>query len=309
MLTSNSLAVGVLLAAYTPLAVTTAMRMEVASGRDLGAGVTVMTGRALWADLRRAVGASVVCAGLLAAAVFLAAPRGVGNDWLGTFGAVPRAEVGFTDNIRLGQQGNLNERPGVQVTVTDGDGRNIRDPSRRYIFRERVRDTTDRRGIWINSAGRTVSRSLRMSVTGTSGLLAEPRPSLVFQTVQMRARIRGGDDYVFALWRPKLGDVPIRFRWRPCGATRRSNGPSSQRWSGRRSYAVESAADRHDSIDDDRGQAGRDFAWADRRPGGRPCGTAGARRSRADPTDRCAAQSHGDRASCVPGRTTRTRCK
>ncbi|MBX3407508.1 MAG: DUF3488 domain-containing protein [Phycisphaeraceae bacterium] len=263
VLTSNSLAVGVLLAAYTPLAVTTAMRMEVASGRDLGAGVTVMTGRALWADLRRAVGASVVCAGLLAAAVFLAAPRGVGNDWLGTFGAVPRAEVGFTDNIRLGQQGNLNERPTpvFEVTVTDGDGRNIGDPSRPLYFRGATRDTYDRRGIWINSS--EANRVSKPADVGDRVLLDAPgpRPSLVFQTVQMRARIRGGDDYVFALWRP----TSVTFQHPVQVATLRSDltikqSESSQRWSGRRSYAVESALTDTDSIDDDRGRAGGDFA-------------------------------------------------
>lgn len=264
VLTSNSLAVGVLLAAYTPLAVTTAMRIEVASGRDLGAGVTVMAGRALWADLRRAVGASVVSACLLAAAVFVAAPRGVGNDWLGTFGAVPRAEVGFTDNIRLGQQGNLNERPTpvFEVTVTDGEGRNIGDPLRPMYFRGATRDTYDRRGIWLNS--NEANRQSRELPEGGELLLDAPgpRPSLVMQTVQMRARIRGGDDYVFALWRP----VAVRFQHPVQAAALRGDltvkqAESGIRWSGRRTYTVVSALTDTDSdASDDGGRIGPEFA-------------------------------------------------
>lgn len=245
ILTDNSLLLGVTLAVYTPLAVSAAMRMEIGAGRDLGGGATVMTGRALWGDLRKAVGASVVCACLLAAAVFLAAPRGVGSDWLGTFGVVRGAQVGFTDDIRLGQQGNLNERPTpvLELMVTDNEGRNIGDPTRAIYLRGATRDVYGDRGMWTSST-EAARRPRQTVIPGGELRLGDPgpRPSFIRQTVTMRARIRGSDDYVFCAWRPVsmkfAQEIEVSISQADLSVKQRE---SNLRWAGRLQYEVLSA--------------------------------------------------------------------
>lgn len=151
ILTSNQLWVGALLLLYTPLAITSAMMLQVLGGHRRAelSSHAALTGRAASADVEeyRNRGAAGLVAGrthrrdfraasflavlftvLLAAAAFVLTPRGMGQDLMGQFGKVGQgSQVGFTDAIQLGGSGTLQQdsTPVLNVRVTDGRGEEI----------------------------------------------------------------------------------------------------------------------------------------------------------------------------------------
>ncbi len=205
ILTSNSLPLGIALTVYTPLIVTSAMLTEINSASTTGIAHAAITARTLFHQLRRVVGMSVLAACALAAGVFILTPRGIGSDLLGALGKPGQAQIGFTDDARLGASGFLNESqiPVLDLSVTDGDGLNIGDSSRPVYLRGAVRDLYLDRGQWVSeldiSVVRTESVSAGEQVALGPGVTDR---TLTIQHIIPRGARREGEDYFFHVWRP-----------------------------------------------------------------------------------------------------------
>lgn len=244
ILTSNSLALGIALTIYTPLIVTAAMMTEINNAGMPGIATAAMNARSIFTQLRRVVGVCVVTACTLAAAVFVLTPRGIGSDVLGAFGKPAAAQIGFTDNARLGQSGFLNESqtPVLDVSLFDSEGRNIGDASRSVYLRGAVRDLYITRGQWVSTADpnshghdrATPEARLEISPSGADA-------SLLFQRITPRATRRDGEDYYFHVWRPVwfLPTFETDLKRSPTDLSMRR--ASHGRSSGRGTYTVASA--------------------------------------------------------------------
>ncbi|MBC7771812.1 MAG: DUF3488 domain-containing protein [Pyrinomonadaceae bacterium] len=170
ILTSNELWVGALLLIYTPLAITSAMMLQVLGGHrraewsaldgrpdrthhaDSGSPGHRLTGglvagRTHRRDFRAASLIAVLSTVILAAAAFILTPRGLGQDLMGSFGRVgPGAQVGFTDAIQLGGSGTLQQdsTPVMNVRVTDTQGQEIGEQLGTLYLRGAVRNRYNR---------------------------------------------------------------------------------------------------------------------------------------------------------------------
>lgn len=133
---------------------------------------------------------------IIAAVVFVLAPRGLGEGNFGGLGMIQTRSIGYTETIKLGQGGFLNEssRPVLDMKVTDQEGRNV-GLGQVFYLRGTTRNEYDRNGrIWQGSTDRG---------DGGTELISTPLPantSYIEQKISMRGSSR--QSRLFSIWRP-----------------------------------------------------------------------------------------------------------
>lgn len=157
VLTAGSLPVGLLLIAYVPMVVATAMMWQIHSGLAMVAAAGTPNGSGELGSLASpmvAVGrrprrgfvgvcaTAVVAAGAMATAVFVLVPRGFGNDLLGRFGMQQQPTIGFRESVKLGESGFLSENPTpvMDVLVTTATGEALGGSGETLYLRGAARD-------------------------------------------------------------------------------------------------------------------------------------------------------------------------
>ena len=168
VLTSSSFGVGLILMAFVPVVVATAMMWQLRAGEVMMATAArenappgsppnsppsvpshsppaLVSGR----HPRRAfVGvclSSVFAASAIATAVFVFVPRGIGGDFLGRFGTARQAQIGFRESVRLGESGFLSENPTpvMDIRITTAGGEALGGDNQLLYFRGAARDRYD----------------------------------------------------------------------------------------------------------------------------------------------------------------------
>lgn len=267
MLTGQSLALGAALIGLTPLAIISAVLLQVHGGReraeqrarmasDTTFPATLGQAWSARATGRRAAMLGLACAlagSVLAVVVFIVAPRNITQQMVaGSLGQVPPStgnQVGFRENIRLGQSGLINESDEIalEMIVRDGLGEQITalsspiylrgsvltvyDPVRRewssgpeaptFETREVEGSGTMRVGDGQSSRSlRTVEITQRTGVNGPSGvpLFAPLRPTIIRGPVAAngpsRVRFAPVSSLVHCLdWRG--GRMAYSITWQP----------------------------------------------------------------------------------------------
>jgi hypothetical protein len=212
VLTANSLMVGLLILVYTPLITAAAMALQVDIGlrrlaRTPGAPAGAdAPGRA--GHFRGTVGAAVAGSLVFAGLAFVLLPRGLGRNTLGAFGKVsPGATVGFTDQVKLGQDGFLrpnDSTPVMDVGVFNENGNVGATQFRQLYLRGSVSNVYES-GTW---------KSLAPPSEPDGALMPEPSFSVpnrswgltvgtaaYRQVVTLRSGAQG-PAYLFMMWRP-----------------------------------------------------------------------------------------------------------
>ncbi|MBX3385425.1 MAG: DUF3488 domain-containing protein [Phycisphaeraceae bacterium] len=213
ILTSNSFVVGVLLLVYSPLIIGCSMlaqmRQEEADG-PIGAPRSA-AGGATDAGLRRGDRQFAMVAGVLtvsitvmAVVLFVLTPRGIGDGGLGSWGQVRQTTIGFTDTVKVGQSGLLNESttPVLDLLVTDQHGRNMGAPGRMFYLRGAVQSTYNQKGrVW--EADKTTGESMLITSPGVVHSLSNDERSntSIVQKITIRNLNRAGG-HLFTIWRP-----------------------------------------------------------------------------------------------------------
>lgn len=213
ILTSNSFVVGVLLLVYSPLIIACSMLAQIRQGADGPAG---SVGRPEQRDgqgnprrgdrqFASVAAASTVGITVLAIAVFVLTPRGVGSGRMGNWGQIRQATIGFTDTVKLGQSGLLSESstPVLDLLVTDQSGVNLGAPGRMFYLRGAVQSRYNTGGrIW--QADQGAGDEVVMDQPGTPVRLTDqrvPPGSTLHQKVTIRNLSRAGG-HLFSAWRP-----------------------------------------------------------------------------------------------------------
>lgn len=160
VLTAGSLPVGLLLMAYVPMVVASAMMWQIHTGlvmvanASAGGGATavqydetrtppmVAIGRRPRRAFVGLCAAAVLASSGIATAVFVLVPRGIGNDLLGRFGMTPQAQIGFRESVKLGESGFLSENPTpvMDVLVTTATGEALGGSGETLYLRGAARD-------------------------------------------------------------------------------------------------------------------------------------------------------------------------
>jgi drug/metabolite transporter superfamily protein YnfA len=230
VLTSNTLIVGACVALFTPITVAAAMLWQVQSGmeraRPEGSSHVMVTestrprDRAAVRHFRMVCGAAVLGSAAFAVAVFLFTPRGIGGDALGRFGMTREKQIGFREEVRLGEAGLLspNPTPVMDVNVSLLDGTNAGSSQQILYMRGGARDKYDLETMtWEDSTPvakgsvATIEADTRWTVpssekdpgagVGRVTLQSSSRTSSVRVVgVTMRSAPTGGN--LFGLWRP-----------------------------------------------------------------------------------------------------------
>jgi transglutaminase-like putative cysteine protease len=242
LLTDNSLPVGVLLLAYSLLGAGAAMLHQVRAGvqrtaeaRNAALGAAAPTpAPAARGSARAGVHLAVLTLVALALASglalvgFLVTPRGYAQGALGPLGVVGAPQVGFSDQVRLGQAGLLSEdtTPVMDVLLTDSTGQALGGEGVPLYLRGSVLDRySAETGAWTASIppGAPEFRG-RQSRSG-EWLRLFPSSHRYELQVTMRGASPG---YLFSLWAPvsvlppRAGvlqepsrDLALRFRAPP----------------------------------------------------------------------------------------------
>jgi len=224
LLTSNSLSTGLCLLIYIPLAVTATMLFQLHSGKDRinevrgqAAGVVATSdakkpitaaGMHFGRHLRRTAVMSVLGAGTLAAIIFMITPRGLGVGALGQFGQTRTVQIGFRDQITLGQAANLQESPTpvLDLSLSDSAGANLGSADKLVYLRAFTRDEyVPDSFLWVKSA-KTNYIELDLD-PGSAAIFPRdttktvPDGSTVFQNITLRPSI-SSEGYLLSMWRP-----------------------------------------------------------------------------------------------------------
>lgn len=215
ILTSNSFVVGVLLLLYSPLIIACAMLVQIRqggqhAGESGSAPISAPphgAGPSRRGDHQFALltlgGTLAITA--MAVVVFIVTPRGIGNGGLGNWGQVRQATIGFTDTVKLGQSGLLNESstPVLDMMVTDVNGGNLGAPGMMFYLRGAVQEEYKEKGrIW--AAGGT-GDSDRIEFREPNRFeeldTGESSTDLIIQRITLRRPSRNLS-HLFAVWRP-----------------------------------------------------------------------------------------------------------
>ncbi len=249
-LTSNSLALGVLLVAYLPVSVRAALLLQIrASGAEANAPSTALT-RVGAGQLRRVAGVTSVACAALSAGLFVLLPRAATGDLFGAW-ANPGsgAQIGFSDEVMLGREGELegNDEPVLDLLLTDSAGRNIGSADRPVYLRGSALDEYDpTRGVWRRSASATdqsLSYALSTLIPAEFG---RPRDvPLISQKITVRNR---QGETLFAAARPVRVQIDRTGR---LNVGRFDGVLALVRRTGRVVYTVDSVADYTPSPDAD----------------------------------------------------------
>lgn len=209
ILTSNVLLVGVLAAAYIPVAGWTILLHQfarghaVATGERAGAPALVVPREAL-RQLRR-LGVRLLPVFLVVSAiVYIIMPRGVGADMLGDWDTrADGATTGFTDRVLLQRGGVLasSDETVMDVVATDSDGRNIGGLDRPVLLRGAVLDAYDPvTHAWTRGEGAGPQTIVRASSIGQNEISRSVGEGLLFT---YRITMRNKDtEYLFTPMRP-----------------------------------------------------------------------------------------------------------
>jgi len=234
-LLSPALAVGGLILVFLPLLVVTAMQFQLYAGRaeveqwhDASrprgaqmARIRVASGRGRRRHAAGVALASLVGGAVIAGAIFLVMPRGVGRDAFGQWTpAAAGSETGFTDQVQLGGEGVISEspRPVLDLEIRDGQGRQLGGPETVHYLRGAVLDRYTQ-GTWQSSNSARVRSTSRVRDRGEFALgRADPELSQVVQTFSYRDET-SDDATLFSVWRPVRVQVegPGEFGWGPAG--------------------------------------------------------------------------------------------
>jgi len=246
MLTSNTLAVGVCLVVYTPLAISAALMFQLRSGlrRGLTEPTTeppaVFAGGRASRHLRSVAAMSVASAAAIAAIVFVLTPRGLGMGALGRFGEARVTQTGFSEQIKLGQSGFLQDStvPVLDFAVEDSSGVNLGSNDRVYYLRGVTRDRYQQ-NIWTSSAPTPAQEraypgasELRKADAGAPTLVdpalgqETTRAGRTVQRITLRSA--GGEQVLFGVWRPisVTANQPISLVIDPRDLSVRRRGPA-----------------------------------------------------------------------------------
>jgi transglutaminase-like putative cysteine protease len=245
MLTSNALLVGVALLVYTPTAVASSMLLQLVWGQSQaqarsalpGAALPPVEGRGARAGFLRVCAGSVLVSAAIATVVFVFTPRGLGSDFLGQFGMVRERQIGYREDVKLGEAGLLSEDPTpvLDFKIETAEGENVGSAATSFYLRGSARDTYDPKGrTWVDTTGNRRAESVSAFNEWTvpwrrPGATGEPAPSpralsTRVQTITMRGEVASGA--IFCLWRPFSvtpdHNVKLRFT-RQTGALRRES--------------------------------------------------------------------------------------
>lgn len=201
VLTSNDLLLGMSMLVYLPLLLWASLLHQLSGIEER------VTGRASTMrqpserrrkDLVRLSVAVVFGAAVTATGVFLLIPRGVGEGFLGDWGAPTEARVsGFSETVTLGDAGLISESrtPVLEVVLRDASGRNIGSANRPLLLRGAVLEEY-RDGRWSRSDDR--GDRYRLGPGQTANLTTNtPRGSM--RTLDVTIRSRPGDHLFTAL--------------------------------------------------------------------------------------------------------------
>lgn len=217
LLTSNSLITGVLVLLYTPFAVSAVMLYQLRAGESrvsqsrassVATDVPLSShGRRFVGQLRSTVGASVVFSCILAAVVFIITPRGLGISALGQFGQTRGAEIGYSDQIKLGRAMSLSQNPTpvLDLAVSDVNGVNQGGTDRLYYLRGYTRDHYEpETRLWVKSTNpQHASDRLRPDSTLVLPTPAGSKPVPSTMRIRQRITLRPSlQSDILAVWRP-----------------------------------------------------------------------------------------------------------
>lgn len=238
VLTAGSLPVGLLLIAYVPTVVATAMMWQIRAGQvmlatDAKANAALAGDtRAVLAEPVMATGrrprrafvgvciAALLASGSMATAVFVLVPRGIGSDLFGRLGMTAQPQIGFREAVKLGEAGFLSENPTpvMDVQVLTPGGETLGGSGETLYLRGAARDEYNpEEHVWKDpSAGREIDGESTiiklqdqyeyfLTIGGTmpraSGQSAGGVPlAQRVQKITMRADSASGT--MFCLWRP-----------------------------------------------------------------------------------------------------------
>lgn len=203
VLTSNDLLLGVSMLGYLPLLLWASLLHQLAGVEERVAGCATTMRRPSERRRRDLVRLSVsVVLGSSAAAVgvFLLIPRGVGEGFLGDWGAPTEARVsGFSETVTLGNAGLISESrtPVLEAVLRDASGRNIGSANRPLLLRGAVLEEYSD-GRWTRREDR--GDRYRLGPGQTASLTATtPRGSV--RTLDVTLRSRPGD-HLFTVLSP-----------------------------------------------------------------------------------------------------------
>lgn len=235
ILTSNSLLLGLALVAYLPLMVWTVLAHELAATAHVGTPApTATVSRRTRRDLGRMGGLLASVSFAMAIFVFILVPRGIGEGFLGEWGAPAGERVsGFNDSVTLGAGGLISESrtPVLDVVLTNAAGVNIGSANRPLLLRGAVLNTYAD-GRWTRSRGaerRDSDYSLQAGQSHPIDALATQRP---VYTLDVSMQRRPGE-HLFTMLRPvaitldrggriSVGQSDLQVRMGGAGALRYS---------------------------------------------------------------------------------------
>lgn len=168
VLTSNAMLVGAALIGVLPAAIAAAMLWQVRAGQirmraaaqSAGLGPAAqramsMTTRGFRHGFLAISGTALLASVVVATALFVVIPRGLGGDILGRFGVVRETRIGFRESVQLGQAGLLSEDPTpvMDVRITTASGEPFGSEHQPIYLRGGARDQYDpSRRLWQESS-------------------------------------------------------------------------------------------------------------------------------------------------------------
>lgn len=242
ILTSNSLAVGLMVMLFVPgIAVCAALQQvhvaSEAANQPMRGGVR---GRTAARDLLAVSAVCTLGAIVGGVAAFLLIPRGLGTQRMGEWGNVSLGQTtSFTDSVNLGVGGLITESHAevLDLQVTNRSGQNLGSPDRIFYLRGAALDLY-RNGRWGASQSDRIVRN-QLEADRTLPVGGHPADVTHIARITLRnASERLG--YLFTLWQPaRVTYVGTRgsLEIAPNGVLRRESPP------GRFDYIVDSIVD------------------------------------------------------------------
>lgn len=216
MLTSNTLATGLVLIVYVPTIILAVMLFQIYAGIERALDLSrperekfaqpaplASVGSRFGMHLGR-IAAFATLGGLAASVVvFIVIPRGVGAEVLGQWGNPSMGSVtGFTDRVRLGSGGLISQSsvPVLDMAVEDKDGQHLGGAGLVYYLRGAILDKYEN-GQWSRSDETRQSGQWTTVPVGHEFPLSRRDGIEVIQRILFRNAVSDGQP-LFASWRP-----------------------------------------------------------------------------------------------------------
>jgi transglutaminase-like putative cysteine protease len=232
VLTSNSMLTGVLLLGVSLAGIGTSMLWHIRAGQaaalgpdgwlrlDVATGPgTPAQGREARTSFRRLWAGSALACCAIAMGVFILAPRGLGTDALGRLGAPRETQIGFREQVRLGEAGLLSDNPTPVMDVKVDRELGLGGEASMLYLRGSVSEFYNpERAAWEDKDqwdGSVPVQALtrwwlpRRTTRSTDGAATRAATARTL-TITQRAATPGGN--LFTLWRPLAitADKPFR---------------------------------------------------------------------------------------------------